>query len=120
MCDFFSFCMDEFGKKYYFDWAQRATEKDGADSHDHIVAHYKLNPEKINCFEYNPLTREFVVDKINTIDNRVQAERWAKRLDFRKIVEPLIIKPSVNPFDLPAIKKPTKAQISLLKTPGTG
>jgi hypothetical protein len=115
MCQFFSFCMDEYGKKYYFDWEQRLEEKhDGVDSHDHIITKYRLSDKMINCFEFNPLTKEFQVDKINTIDNRVQAEEWVRKLDFKKIVEPLIIKPITNPFKGRA-KKPAIEQVQLLK-----
>ena len=115
MCSFFSFCMDEYGKKYYFDWAQRQEMKfEGADSHDHIISAYKLKDAKINCFEYNPLLKTFRVDKINVIDNRVQAEEWVKKLDFKKIVEPLIIKEIINPLTGKS-KKPTKGDVALLK-----
>ena len=115
MCDFFSFCMDEYGKKYYFNWTQRQEMKfEGSDSHDHIISHYNLKDAKINCFEYNPLLKTFKVDKINTVDNRVHAEAWARKLDFGKIVEPLIIKDIVNPLTGRA-KKPTKQDIALLK-----
>ena len=115
MCQFFSFCMDEYGKKYYFGWVQRQEMIfEGADSHDHIISEYRLKDTNINCFEYNPLLKTFQVDKINTIDNRVQAEEWVKKLDFKKIVEPLIIKEIVNPLKGKA-KKPTKKDIALLK-----
>jgi hypothetical protein len=115
MCQFFSFCSDEFGKKYYFDWEQRVKMKhNGVDSHDHIIAEYKLKDSEINCFEFNPLTKKFETDKINTIDNRIQAEEWVNKVDFKKIVEPLIVKPVVNPFKGRA-KKPAPEQIQLLK-----
>jgi hypothetical protein len=73
-----------------------------------------LSDKMINCFEFNPLTKMFQVDKINTIDNRVQAEEWVNKLDFKKIVEPLIIKSIINPLKGRA-KKPTIEQIQLLK-----
>ena len=115
MCKFFSFCSDEFGKKYYFDWEQRKEMKfDNTDSHDHIISFYNLKDAEINCFEYNPLTRKFDVDKINTIDNRVQAEQWVNNLDFKKVVEPLIIKEIFMPLKGRA-KNPSDKQILLLK-----
>jgi len=115
MCEFFSFCTDEYGMKYYFNWEQRQAMKfEGQDSHDHIIAEYKLKDDKINCFEFNPLTRKFQVDKLNTIDNRIQAEEWVNKLDFKTIVEPLIIKPIFNPLQGRA-KKPTPKQIQSLK-----
>ena len=115
MCKFFSFCSDEFGKKYYFDWEQRKEMKfDNTDSHDHIISFYNLKDAEINCFEYNPLTRKFDVDKINTIDNRVQAEQWVNNLDFKKVVEPLIIKEIFMALKGRA-KNPSDKQILLLK-----
>jgi hypothetical protein len=115
MCQFFSFCTDETGKKYYFNWVQRQGNFDGADSHDHIMNEYHLKDGETNCYEYNPLTKVFAVDKIKTVDDRIKAERWVKRLDFKTIVEPLIVKPIVNPFDLPKVDKPTRTQIAQLK-----
>ena len=115
MCNFFSFTRDEFGKNYYFDWNQRVKmEHVGVDSHDHIISFYKLDPDKVNCFEYNPLTGVFTVDKINTIDNSVLAEEWVRTVDFKRIVEPLIIKEIVNPLTGKP-KKVTKRHKDLLK-----
>jgi hypothetical protein len=119
MCQFFSFCTDEFGKKYYFNWEQRVKMKHvGVDSHDHIIAEYKLKDSETNCFEFNPLTRKFETDKINTIDNRIRAEEWVSKLDFKKIVEPLIIKPIENPLKGRA-KKLAQEQIQWLKDWGS-
>ena len=42
-------------------------------------------------------------------------ERWVKKTDFRKIVEPLILKPIVHPFQIKS-HKVTKEDIELLKT----
>jgi len=119
MCQFFSFCTDEYGKKYYFDWTARkaaikAGDANGMDSHDHITAHYKLG-NSVNKYEFNPLTREFTIDQINTIDDSAQAHDWVEALDFGKIVKPLIVKPIVNPLALPFVNKPSEEQIALLK-----
>ena len=103
MCEFFSFCTEpegHGGKRYYFNWEQRQSIKE-PDSHSGICKHYELYEDKCNKYEFNPLTRKFVIDQINSeIDDRAQAHDWVERLDFKKIVEPLIIKPIVIPFDI--------------------
>jgi len=119
MCQFFSFCTDEYGKKYYFDWEHRKKHlKDDpcpSDSHTGIAKEFNKIEDKLNKFEYNPLTKKFIVDQINCVDNRIQAETWVKKLDFGLIVPQLIIKPIVNPLLLSKVTKVTKEQIKLLK-----
>ena len=107
--------MDETGRKYYFNWQQRLElNHEGVDSHSHICYYYKIYEDKVNKFEYNPLTKVFEIDGINaSIDNSLQAEKWVRELDFSTIVEPLIIKPIVNPLHGKA-KKATKTQKELL------
>jgi hypothetical protein len=118
MCNFFSFVTNPDHDKnyYYFDWQMRQSDKDGADSHSHICAHFKLNEDKCNKYEYNPLTMVFKVDMQNAEkDDRRRAKRWVESLDWKMIVDPLIVKPIVNPFDLPKVDKPTDEQVSWLK-----
>jgi len=118
MCNFFSFCTmpDSTSDFYYFDWQMRQADKDGADSHSHICAHFGINEDKCNKYEYNPLTGWFTVDMRNAVkDDSKRAEKWVKRLDFQTVVEPLIIKPIVNPFELPKVSNPTDEQIGWLK-----
>ena len=125
MCKFFSFVTEpenNGGKRFYFDWDYRKTnlnahlDDEGADSHSIICKHFGLKEDACNKYEFNPLTKEFVVDQINaTVDDRVQVEEWVNNLDFKKVVEPLIIKPIIKPFELKMVKKPTKAQIKLLE-----
>ena len=119
MCQFFSFCTDEYGKKYYFNWEYRKKHlKDDPcpnDSHTGIAKEFNKIEDKLNKFEYNPLTKKFIVDQINCVDNRIQAETWVKKLDFGLIVPQLIIKPIVNPLLLSKVTKVTKEQIKLLK-----
>jgi hypothetical protein len=125
MCRFFSFVTEpenNGGKRFYFDWDYRKAnlnvhpEDDNADSHSIICKHFKLKEDVCNKYEFNPLTKEFVVDQINApVDDRIQVEEWVNNLDFKKVVEPLIIKPIVNPLELKMVKKPTKAQIKLLE-----
>ena len=121
MCQFFSFVTDPVNhpaEYYYFDWEYRKAHlnDDGVDSHSHICAYYKLNEDKCNKYEFNPLTKMFTVDQINSErDDSEAAEKWANRLNFKEIVEPLIVKPIVNPFKLPKVEKPTDEQIGWLK-----
>jgi hypothetical protein len=125
MCKFMSFVTEpenNGGKRFYFDWDYRKAnlnahpDDDGADSHSIICKHFKLKEDVCNKYEFNPLTKEFKVDQINSpVDDRIQVEEWVNNLDFKKVVEPLIIKPIVNPLELKMVKKPTKAQIKLLE-----
>jgi len=120
MCKFFSFCTDEYGKKYYFDWSKRKymlPDLNGiCDSHSSIAKKFGLVEDSLNKFEFNPLTGKFTVDQINSnVDNSLQAEDWVRKLDFNRIVPNLIIKPIVNPLLLPKIARPNSKQILLLK-----
>ena len=122
MCNFFSFVTDPVNhpaEYYYFDWEYRKAHLDdeGVDSHSHICAHFKLNEDRCNKYEFNPLTGRFDIDQINSErDDSNAAEKWAKRQDFKEIVEPLIIKPIMNPFELPAVERVTDEQIDWLKS----
>jgi len=121
MCNFFSFVTDPVNhpaEYYYFDWEYRQSHLDdeGVDSHSHICAHFKLNEDRCNKYEFNPLTGRFDIDQINSErDDSEAAEKWANRLDFKTIVEPLIIKPIVNPLGLPKVEQVTDEQIGWLK-----
>ena len=121
MCQFFSFVtnpVDNPGWYYYFDWQYRKAhlDDDGVDSHSHICAHFTLDEDRCNKYEFNPLTKAFTIDQINSKrDDSEAAEKWANRLDFKTIVEPLIVKPIVNPLLLPKVDEPTEEQIDWLK-----
>ena len=121
MCNFFSFVTDPVNhpaEYYYCDWEYRKAnlEEDGADSHSHICSHFNLNEDVCNKYEYNPLTGEFIVDQINSKrDDSEAAQKWANRLDFKTVVEPLIVKPIVNPLELPKVEQVTDEQIGWLK-----
>jgi len=119
MCEFFSFCTDpegHGGKRFYFNWEQRTTLDLGdCDTHSGICKHYGLDEDKCNKYEFNPLTKKFTIDQINSpVDDSAQAHDWVDGLDFKKVVEPLIIKPIVNPFEIdpPEIGE---EQLALLK-----
>ena len=121
MCNFFSFVTDPVNhpaEYYYFDWEYRKAHlnDDGVDSHSHICAYYLLNEDRCNKYEFNPLTGRFDIDQINSErDDSNAAEKWAKRQDFKEIVETLIIKPIVKPFELPKVEQVTDEQIGWLK-----
>lgn len=121
MCNFFSFVTDPINhpaEYYYLDWEYRKAhlQKDDADSHSHICEEFKLNEDRCNKYEFNPLTKEFEIDHIySRKDDSEAAEKWANRLDFKTVVEPLIVKPIVNPFELPKVSEPTEEQIGWLK-----
>ena len=119
MCKFFSF-VTKGSQKYYFDWPTRVKllksnpHEFEPDSHSSIANYFKLNDDKVNKFEYNPLTKKFEVDRINIKDNQALAKKWVEKLDFKTVIEPLIIKPIIHPFKItpPEI---TEKHIELLK-----
>jgi hypothetical protein len=118
MCNFFSFVTnpDASSDVYYFDWEQRQTERSGADSHSHICAHFGIDEDKCNKWEYNPLLKTLTLDMQNAEKNdRNRVERWLDKVDWKQIVEPLIIKPIVNPLELPKVEQVTEEQIGWLK-----
>ena len=120
MCKFFSLVTEpeqHGGQRFYFDWDYRKAnlKEDNEDSHSHICEVNGLDEDKCNKYEYNPFTREFVIDATNSAtDDRVQVEEWLHNLDFKKIVEPLIIKQIINPFNLPKVEV-TEQHIRWLK-----
>ena len=121
MCDFFSFVTEpekHGGKRFYFDWKYRSAHLTDAnhDSHSSICKHYGLDEDVCNKYEFSPLTKKFEIDQINSeIDDSLQAEDWVNKVNFKRIAKPLIIKPIVDPFDLPKVETVTEAQIELLK-----
>ena len=121
MCNFFSFVTDPINHpaEYYFlDWEYRKAnlKADDADSHSHICKKFNLREDVCNKYEFNPLTKVFEIDQINSEkDDSEAAEKWANRLDFKTVVEPLIVKSIINPFELPKVDEPTEEQIGWLK-----
>ena len=119
MCQFFSFVTEpenHGGQRFYIDWNYRREHlNDENDSHSTICKHFGIDEDKCNKYEFNPLTRAFMVDQLNSpVDDRIQAEGWVNQLDFRRVVEPLIIKPIINPFDLPPAET-TDDDVNFLK-----
>jgi len=129
MCNFFSF--NDNGKigtdghcYWFFNWEMRQRllkdNPDGLnpDSHASIATLAGLSEDKIDKYEYHPLTGVFKIDRINR-GKRARPERaeaWVKSLDFKSICEPLIIKPIVHPFrDVKPPKKITEKHIELVR-----
>ena len=111
MCEFFSCISDGKGNVYYFDHEMREMIRNDEfdykpDGHTFIAYHFakkiKVNASQaddyFNKYEYNPLTKEFVVDQLNTKDDSALVEQFCKSLDFKKIVPELIIHEIINPF----------------------
>jgi hypothetical protein len=125
MCQFFSFCTKG-SQKFYFDWKQRHellknNPKDyNPDSHSSICHFFGIDEDKVNKYEYYPITKEFKADQINIKDDRALAEKWVKKLDFKTIVEPLIIKEIVNPLKLKAPEFNDEHKLSLKKWASVG
>ncbi len=100
MCNFFSFCSDG-KKKYYFNWQDRQTIKGlNFDSHASIAEHFKLKEDDLNKYEYNPLTKKLIKDNICCEEDVLGIKSWCDNLDWKLIVEPLIVKPIINPFSI--------------------
>lgn len=123
MCKFFSVISDGKGKIYYFDWAirERIIKKElsyESDSHTSIADYYGFKgsaEDKMNKYEYNPLTKGLTVDQINTDNDSVAVEKQCNNLDFSKIVPALIIKKIVNPLLDVKAGKVGKKEKELLK-----
>jgi len=61
-------------------------------------------------YEYNPLTREFNIDEPVVGHDHEAAINWVQHLNFKTVVEPLIIKKIKNPL----MGKPKKATSEIL------
>ena len=124
MCKFFSMCSDGNGNPIYFDWDKRKQILDGVitnvespDSHTSIATYFGHKGEKedkLNKYEYNPLTKQFTIDQINTTDDKSIIEKWVRELDFKTIVPHLNLYPIKNPLETKA-KKVSKKDLLLLK-----
>ena len=124
MCNFFSLVSDGKGNVFYFDGMHRKQIRDGKlnfepDSHTSIATHFGFEgakEDKLNKYEYNPLTKKFVVDQQNTNDDRSAVESFCNKLDFKTIVPELNLHPMMNVLQVKRKNKgPTKAEIKLLK-----
>jgi len=123
MCNFFSLLSNGEGEIYYFDWEMRQkilagkSEYISGDSHTSVADYYGFKGKKedrLNKWEYNPLTKILSIDQINVRNDRRAVLKKCKALDWKKIIPALIIKSIINPLDLPK-RKPTKKDIENLK-----
>ena len=122
MCKFFSSVSDGKGKFMYFDSKLRKECLSGKlnynpDSHTSIADYFGYKGKRedvLNKYEYNPLTKVFEIDQLNSKDDSERIKDTCLNLDFKKIVPELIIKDIVNPFELGTIKV-YKKDIALLK-----
>ena len=117
MCNFFSFCSN--GRDYlYADWGERVRlNHQDVDSHTAILTRAKVAPEKQDgwsFYEYNPLTKVLGVDRAVDGHDIEAARNWVEARDWKAIVEPLVVKPIINPFAKRA-PKITQEHIKALK-----
>ena len=117
MCKFFSFVGDGYGNYLYSDWNTRKENmRENHDSHTAILTRNEVPPhlqDKWSKYEYNPLTKEFTIDEPVEWHDHEAAENWVQHLNFKSIVEPLVIKKIQNPLTGRA-KKATEKEIALL------
>ena len=117
MCKFFSFVGDGYGNYLYSDWNTRKENPEHYhDSHTAILTRNKVPPrlqDRWSKYEYNPLTKEFTVDQGVEGHDHEAAENWVKHLNFKTVVEPLVIKKIRKPLTGKA-KKVTDKEIALL------
>jgi len=97
MCSFFSFLTSpEYhgGRKFYMDWNKRKKNLDAwSDSHSGIAKAFGLNEDFCNKYEYNPFTRQFWVDQINSqVSDEIQVQTWLEGFDFSRVIGPLMVK----------------------------
>ena len=123
MCQFFSCVSDGKANVMYFDWELRKKCLSGEikyspDSHTSIADYFGYKgamEDNLNKYEYNPLTKVFTIDQINTKDDSKRVKRICEGLDFKKIVPQLIIKQVVHPFKNKNRKRVTKKDLELLR-----
>jgi hypothetical protein len=109
MCKFFSFLSDGRGSYYYCDWETRKKitsgelKTYGTDSHTSIAHLSGFSAEQedgLNKYEYNPFTKEFTIDQINTKDDSKDAEGWVRSLDFSLVCPLVTFKEMINPLSI--------------------
>ena len=125
MCKFFSCVSTGDGKPMYFDWELRKKVLSGElknyepDSHTSIADYFGYKAEKedvLNKYEYNPLTKVFTIDQQNAKrKDHIKIHKWLEKVDWKTIAEPLIIKPTINPFKDRNITEATPEDIELVK-----
>jgi len=120
-----SLCSDGNGKPYYFDWKLRKKILSGkiklesADSHTSIADYYGFKgaeEDKLNKWEYNPITKVLTQDAKGQCDNdHDKIYEFCKELDFKTIVPQLNIHPIVHPFKDFSVTEVSDGDLKLLK-----
>jgi hypothetical protein len=111
---FFNFAWDGKNKFLYADWKTRKHILDDnkknhpfekckidADCFDFIMEHFKIPIKKHtnwSSYTYNPVTKEFSVDRKVEGHDIELAKEWACNIDFKNIIPSLNIKKIINPF----------------------
>jgi len=122
MCQFFSCVSDGKGKVYYFNADLRREVREGKlnyepDSHTSIADYFGFKgaeEDLLNKYEYSPLTKKFIVDRLNTKDDSKQVKEFCQNLDFADIVPELVIKSIFHPFSK-IRERVTQTEIELLR-----
>ena len=124
MCEFFSCISNGQGNIWYFDWELRKKCLSGEldyspDSHSSIADYFGFKGDKedrMNKYEFNPLTGKFTIDQLNGKDDSEVVERKLRKLDFVTIVPSLKIKEIFHPFNqIPVAPEVTPEMIELLQ-----
>jgi hypothetical protein len=124
MCTFFSLVSNGDGKPLYFDakLRKKILSKELSyepDSHTSIADYFGFKAEKedkLNKYEYNPITKVFQIDQQNNpVDDSNKIKSFCEKLDFKTIVPELRIHPIVHPFKDKSITSITKSDLVLLK-----
>ena len=104
MCNFYSFLTDEKGNRYAMGHQIRLDIRSGKsnlreDSHASIAVLHKVDEDKCNKFEFNPLTRELTLDTNNLGFNDSELINIDELIEeVKEAVPELIIKPILHPF----------------------
>ncbi len=80
------------------------------------VAYFKSGDKELqyNKYEYNPLTKEFIIDTINVEDDSKIIKEKCINLDFKTIVPELQIKEIINPKNIIHNDNVNESEIALL------
>ena len=122
ICKFFSLRSDGAGKPYYFDSVIRKTIISGelnyeTDSHTSIADYFGFkgkDEDMLNAYEYNPITKEFVIDRMLNKDDSAIMKEFCLNLDFRTIVPELVVKPIINQKNIIHTGSINDSEIALL------
>jgi hypothetical protein len=124
MCQFLSLVSNGDGKPLYFDAKLRKQIRKGKlnyepDSHTSIADYFGFKAEKedkLNKYEYNPITKAFQIDqKNNPVDDSDKIRVFCENLDFKTVIPKLRLHPIVHPFKDFSVESVSKSDLALLK-----